>query len=356
MTKKIATIGSLTIDLFVQPQESSIISQVSEHTKKEFLALEHGGKIVADSIKMHLGGGASNTAVSFARQGFESHIWGAIGDDDNADIIRKKLNKEGSISLENIQVLPNLSTGFSIIINSFDGERTVLFNSRANKSFNNISCKTLEERGYDGVHLCHVSGENTDKIFASFEEFFEKNPEKIFSWNPGKERIEKGIDGNASLLKNTNFLYVNTEEAEEFTGLFAKRKISYGEEVRRKFLNISDSSRHLPQYAKDVSHIAQKFLDGGVKIVIITDGRRGAQIFSSDESLFIPAFGEKRVDTLGAGDSFASTFTAKIMQGKSLIEAAKYASMQAASVVSMKGAQDGLLAGDELQKQYKKYF
>ena len=72
----IAVFGSLTIDLFVQPSESQIITTTTEHSEKMLFALPHGGKISAEHIQEHFGGGSSNVGVSFSRLGNEVSAFG----------------------------------------------------------------------------------------------------------------------------------------------------------------------------------------------------------------------------------------------------------------------------------------
>ena len=59
------------------------------------------------------------------------------------------------------------------------------------------------------------------------------------------------------------------------------------------------------------------------------------------------------VDRTGAGDSFASTFTAAIILGKSPEEALSWGPINSMSVVQKIGAQAGLLPRAELEELLK---
>ncbi len=351
----IAVFGSLTLDLFIRPSQTQVISHVSEYERSDFLAFPHGGKIVADHIEEQFGGGASNISVSLARLGFCPHIFGAIGDDFPAENILKNLSKNG-ISSENIQQKNKMRSGFSVIINSFDGERTVLFTSGANTAFQTIPKNALQKM--DALYLCHLSGVNTDQIFQEISsQIFQKN-RPFFAWNPGKESLSLGISQNAKLLSGTNILFLNREEAEVLVQEKAIPNESYGEKVRKGDLKgIKKQKNKLPSYAMRVSHLAKKILESGVETLVITDGQRGSQIFISHQKkyFFCPVEEDaERVDTLGAGDAFASTFTAKKLLGKSLPECAVYATIRATSVVGKVGAQNGLTTTKTLEAQYQK--
>jgi ribokinase len=357
MNKNIAVFGSLTVDLFVQPSETQIITQSTENTAHSLLALPHGGKISAEHIQEHFGGGASNVGVSFSRLENSVTCFGGIGDDSNGEKILKNLEKENIIT-ENIQKFSGKKSGFSLILNAFDGERTVIFTSEANKEFGDISTEKIPEN-FDALYLCHISGKNPEKLFEKIQNFLEKNPEKKFFWNPGKERIAEGLKDktNQSLLQSCNVLFVNTEEAEKFSGILSKSEHTSGEELRKKHLLYEENAqKKIPSYVRNVSEIAQKFLERGVETVVITDGRKGAQVFSQkknisprEKHLFIPCFPGKRIDTLGAGDSFASCFSSFYLQGEPLQNCGKYASINATSVVEYQGAQDGLLTKKQVQ-------
>ncbi len=59
------------------------------------------------------------------------------------------------------------------------------------------------------------------------------------------------------------------------------------------------------------------------------------------------------VDRTGAGDSFASTFTAAIALGKSPDEALTWGPVNSMSVVQYIGAQAGLLSREQLEEHLK---
>ncbi len=352
--KHITTIGSLTVDLFVQPSETQIITRSTENGSESFFALPHGGKVSANHMQEHFGGGAANVGVSFARLENQVECLGGIGDDSNGQKILANLEKE-KIGTEKIQKFLNINSGFSLILNSFDGERTVIFTSEANKEFQKIPEISSEN---DAIYLCHVSGKNPENIFAEIQKFLEKSPEKKFFWNPGHERISRGLEdsSNTTLLKHCDILFLNTEEAEEFSGFSAHKKISHAEEIANTHTLSSmfqkiRGENEVPDFILNVNAIAEKFLKKGVQTVVITDGKRGAQAFSKrrgEEYLFIPCVSSKRVDTLGAGDSFASAFSHFYLQGESLQKCGEYASVNAASVVANQGAQDGLLTKTQI--------
>jgi ribokinase len=59
------------------------------------------------------------------------------------------------------------------------------------------------------------------------------------------------------------------------------------------------------------------------------------------------------VDRTGAGDSFSSTFTVALAQGKSIKEALMWGPINSMSVVQYLGAQKGLLTKEKLEEYLK---
>ena len=87
----------------------------------------------------------------------------------------------------------------------------------------------------------------------------------------------------------------------------------------------------------------------GVGRLVLTDGDRGAYVGTRADILFCPAVPCETVGTAGAGDAFASTFTAGLGLGWSVEDALRAATLNAASVIGYVDTQTGLLACDDLR-------
>lgn len=75
-----------------------------------------------------------------------------------------------------------------------------------------------------------------------------------------------------------------------------------------------------------------------LKMLILTCGRQGSYVFSSDTRSFLETPHVKVVDTVGAGDSFTAAFCAAVLKGKSMVEAHRLAVEVSAFVCSQAGA------------------
>ena len=92
-----------------------------------------------------------------------------------------------------------------------------------------------------------------------------------------------------------------------------------------------------------------KAISGG--IVVVTDGKRGVYATDGNKYYQCGEFPAKPLSTLGAGDAFASTFSAVYAETTDIKKALKYASVNAASVVENFGAQKGFLTFDEIAQK-----
>jgi sugar/nucleoside kinase (ribokinase family) len=93
----------------------------------------------------------------------------------------------------------------------------------------------------------------------------------------------------------------------------------------------------------DEAKVADKLFACGVKNVIMKIGKRGCYIRNKDGVQIVPACkGVTAIDTIGAGDNFASGFIAAILQGKDIYECGVYANCTAAISVQHSGATSGV--------------
>lgn len=330
MSQKIFTIGSLTVDIFVRPKRQEVIKQ----NEKEYFAVPFGEKVRVEAVHELFGGGAANTAIALARMGIEVNAVGAVGYDNWAESVLANL-KEEKVGTDFVHKIEDIQTGFSVILNSFSGERTVLVYSGANRAFAKIDSKIFEH--CDGLHLCHLAGE-AKLVFEEVRDFFKTYPEKLLSWNPGNEQLDKGIEHYKDFLPVVDILLLNKEEAEKFTNVPPEKE------------DKDFSGVHC--FSKIFRRIFGFDFQGKV---IITDGKRGAQGCDGKQIIHCPIDSSAPVvDTLGAGDAFGSTFFGADLKGKSLPDALRAATVNSASVVASFGTYPGLLSSDEIEEKMSK--
>lgn len=80
----------------------------------------------------------------------------------------------------------------------------------------------------------------------------------------------------------------------------------------------------------------------GVERMIVTMGSRGSLIVEKDGHEFVPAMKVDAVDTTGAGDTYCGALCVALAEGKTLSEAARFATAASAISVTKMGAQTAI--------------
>jgi sugar/nucleoside kinase (ribokinase family) len=303
---KMLTIGAAVQDVFMS--HSDEFKPVTDKPAHEvFLKLDLGAKADVNNIVFSTGGGATNAAVTFARQGLEVQFMGAIGHDPAGDAVLQDLDKEG-VDTSKISFSDKYHTGFSVLLLAPSGERTILTYRGASTHYD-IKHFDLEGADADWLYISSMAGdmEILDKIFRQAKQL----KMKIF-FNPGKDELRQP-EKLKGLLEDVDVLSVNREEAKQIvdgTDL---------EELVRRLLNY-------------------------VPTAIISDGPNG--VMASDGKTIVRAGmyeDVKVIDRTGAGDAFGSGFLAHWAIGRSLKDSIVFGSANSTSVVTKIGAKAGIL-------------
>ena len=345
---KIFSIGGATFDIFIKAHTQGVMAYRTPESHQEWLCLEYGGKVKIDEVHETFGGGATNTAVAFSRMGFEAHFIGMVGTEYGDKVLENLRNEK--VHAENASRTKKDKTAFSTILNTFEGERTVLAYAGANQYFTSEDLPLKALATADWIFLNHLTEKNS-KVPQALLQLLEKHPKIKLAWNPGSEQCEQGIGPWKRLLDRTEILILNKEEATCFAQT-PVRPAGIKHENPKFHCHIPDS--HLPPYADDLGDVFCRFLKTGVRNVVITDGKHGAQACDRKRVYFCPVVTHKIVDTLGAGDSFASGFVSAVILGHGLKDALRYGTLNANSVISEFGAQKGLLTRAAMEKALAK--
>ena len=139
-------------------------------------------------------------------------------------------------------------------------------------------------------------------------------------------RLNEKLEDITEALSYVDYFFPNFEEASEMTDETEEEKV------------------------------ADKLFACGVKNVIMKIGKRGCYIRNDKGSLIVPACkGVTAIDTIGAGDNFASGFISGLLEGKDIKECAIYANCTAAVSVQYVGATGGVEDRDIVDKMLEKY-
>lgn len=336
----VITIGSATMDVFVQCEDANIVSVYSKNKKSEFMSYPYGAKVEISDFDSQVGGGGVNTAVNFANLGLKSSAIFKIGDDIYSKGILNSF-KDKNVDLSNIIQDKNVSTGFSIILVSFQGDRTVLAHRGANAMIER------EDINFDAIkkskllYIAPINGDSS-KVLDDIVKFAAEH--RVFvCFNAGSTSIKKGFKYLEKILNFAHIVVMNKEEASMATQI----------QVRPDTKDIKYSHEKIHP---DVEAMLKKMKVKDYQVIVITDGNKGAYAYNGKDFFYCPVFDGPVVSTLGAGDAFASTLCASLKRthhdlGKSLM----YASVNSAGVVSKFGATQGLLTFDQIEEKLKQH-
>ena len=318
----VITIGSATMDVFVESDDANIVSVYTKNKKSEFMSYPYGAKVEISDFDSQVGGGGVNTAVNFANLGFKTSAIFKIGDDIYSEGILTSF-KEKNVDLSNIVQDKSLSTGFSIILVSFQGDRTVLAHRGANAKIKKSDINFDAIKNAKLLYIAPMNGDST-KILDDIANFANENNVYV-CFNAGSSSIKRGFNYIKKILANANIVVMNKEEASMATQI---------------------------QVRPDIKEMFKKLKIRDYQIIVITDGGNGAYAYDGEHYYYCPCFEGPVVSTLGAGDAFASTFCGALGRtDKNIGKALMYASVNSSGVVSEFGATQGLLTFEQIEEK-----
>lgn len=334
----VITIGSATMDVFVECEDANIVSVYSKNKKSEFMSYPYGAKVEMTDFSSQVGGGGINTACNFANLGYKTSAIFKIGDDIYSKGILESFENK-NVDLSHIIQDPKMSTGFSIILVSFQGDRTVLAHRGANGKIKKSDIDFEAIKNAKLIYIAPLNGDST-KVLDDIVCFAKENDVKV-CFNAGTSSIKRGFNYMKKILENAHIVVMNKEEASMATGIQVRPDTS-----KEKF---SEEPIH-----PDIKEMFKKLKVRDYQVIVITDGGNGAYAYNGENYYACPVFNSPVVSTLGAGDAFASTFCATLAhKGIDIGQALMYASVNSAGVVSEFGATKGLLTFEQIEEKLK---
>lgn len=301
-------IGDTATDAFIRLKEASVHCVVN--TDKCEICMRFGDKVPFDYVKVIKAvGNAANASVSAARLGVYSALVTQLGDDENGKDSIKNLEHE-KVCSKYIKIHKGKPTNYHFVL-WYEADRTILVN-HVDYEYKLPSIKKAPK----WIYLTSLGG-NSVNYHEEVMKYLSENPNTKLCFQPGTFQMRLGIKKLSNLYKRSDIFVVNVEEAQ---GL----------------LN-TDS--------RDIKTLLSEIHAYGPKIVLITDGPKGAYMLDGDHFYFMPIYPDPKppLERTGCGDSFASTFVCALIYGKSPLEALMWASINPMSVIQYVGAQEGLL-------------
>lgn len=316
----IICIGSASKDIFFLTDKGVVVETPDDLTSQRKLAFELGAKYKIEERHESLGGCAANAAAGLLKLGIDAGCAAAIGDDIVSSWIEKELEKQGigtEFLMRNANCLGNLS---AIVVDKKSGDRVIFSSSEASKK---MDVETAKLGNPDWIFIGDV-GSNWKKDLEEIVKFGKDNDIHL-AFNPRQSHIHEDAGKISEVITSCEVLILNKDEAIEIL-----------------------TARNSQLETQKEKYLIKELKRSGVKIVAITDGRRGAWTYDGKDIMHAEVIGENPVETTGAGDAFASGFIGALMKGKSTSEALKWGIANSGNSVKFYGAIEGLLKEEEI--------
>ena len=268
-----------------------------------------GETIMAERLVRGPGGKGSNQAIAAARFGADTRLVARLGD-DTAGWEALALYRQLDISTENIHMDATHPTGAAVILVNQAGENMISIAPGANLALSKADIESampcLQESSITGFQL----ESNLDVVSYGLRRIHEMGGITFLDPAPAQP-LPRDLYASIDILKP------NHMEAGLLSGL--------------------------PVGNVEQAMAAGKwFLSCGVETVIITLGKLGTVLVTSDGNQHLPAPEVNVIDSTGAGDIFSGAFLASFASGKTLIEAIRFANTAAALSTEKYGVIDSI--------------
>ena len=311
----VATFGSATRDAFLRTDGQIVDSD--RFTTGKGLCFPLGSKISVSDLFFTVGGGGTNVAATFSRQGLKTAYVGKVGKDLAGRDVINTLEGLGVVT-DFTQTTMEKRTNFSVVLDAEDEDRTILVYRGASNTLKPQEIPTGLEA--DWFYIAPFPKSCSDSFYKIVDLAKEKGIKIAVNPSKGQLKSEKFSER----IDDFDVLLVNKEEASILTGIPYERE----EEIFKK---IDETFRG---------------------IFVMTKGPEGL-IVSDDEQFYeVNSTPKKKVaDRTGAGDSFGSGFVSGLIKKLTIEESIQLGVANATNCLTQKGAKNGLLKeGDSFEK------
>jgi ribokinase len=252
------------------------------------------------------GGKGANQAVGAARAGGKVAFIARVGADDLGDAAVAGLRRDG-IDVSSVSRDPKQPSGVALIFVAKSGENSIGVAGGANASLSLTDVRRATPLIRSAAVLVAQLETPLATVRAAAQAAADAHVPVIL--NPAPARVLP-----KALLKLISVITPNETEAELLTGI-----------------NVADEA--------GAAAAAAQLRARGVRTVVITLGVRGAYVAGADVRQLVPGFRVKAVDTTAAGDVFNGALAVALAEGRTIVEAVRFANAAAALSVTQRGAQ-----------------
>jgi len=275
------------------------------------------GETVTDcAFAQVFGGKGANQAVGAARAGGDVVFVSCVGDDAYGGQVIDSLRGDG-IDTRYVSREPGVATGTALIMVGAEGQNYLAVAPGANYRLTPAHvdrAREAIERAAIVISQCEILPETLEHVIAIGSEL---GKPVMLNLAPAR-RI-----ADASLARLA-YLAVNETEAEFLAG----RRVESDE---------------------DVVAAVDTLLAKGPKTVVLTLGPRGAYVAGDGVRALVPGFAVSAVDTTAAGDIHCGALAVALVEGRSLLDAVRFANAAAALSVTKLGAQPSAAKREDIE-------
>lgn len=293
----------------------------------DMITAKYDDNINCDEYHRFFGGSPANIAMNVKMLGVKSQVVSAVGNDGFGKFLINHL-RQSNINTSYIQQVDYAPTSMVVVSKSKSTPIPIFYRSA---DYQLLYTQKLEE-AVKKSKILHFSSWPISMVPARYtiEKVIElaKKNKSLICFDPNYHPMlwQQGEDGKEyvkSVLSDIDIIKPSEDDAER---LFGK-----------------DS----PENQVD------KFLNLGVKLVIMTLGENGAIISNGKETMKLHTLAKEVVDVTGAGDSFWSGFYTAIIKGDSIRNALSCGMAVSAYKLQHMGAVVNLPTLEKIKELYK---
>lgn len=302
MQKNIVVIGSSNTDLVIRTPQFP----------------EPGETVIGGEFNTFAGGKGANQAVAASRLGADVTFVTKVGDDSFGKVAVQGFKKEG-IRTDYIFTDKSLPSGVASIILNEQGQNSIIVAPGANNALSKENVQLVKETLQNADLLLIQLEVPLKTVLFSIELSYTLGVRVILNPAPAFELPKE-------VYTKIDVITPNETEAALLTGI-----------------EVVDS--------ETASLAATKFLDLGVKHVVITLGENGLFYKNAQTEFLLPAIKTEVKDTTAAGDIFNGALAVALSEGENWHNALKFANIAASIGVSRLGAQTSVPFRNEVDNR-----
>lgn len=265
-----------------------------------------GEKVVGRAIDAFAGGTTANAACAFARLGGQAAVYGRIGDDAHAALLRGSLLDFG-VDITHLHTEPGFASASVIALLPPSGDRAIVYLPMAPHALDVVELSTALQ---------------CTRVFYAMP--YDLDQFAIAARIARASGAQVAIDLEAAVAPDRAAMLQRLALADI------------------AFFNESGFRAGTGQ-APTPDALAALLQDGGPHTVVVTRGADGAVAARRDGFARQPAFAPAQVvDTTGAGDTFNAAFLLAMLEDRPLAASLRFACAAAGHAVAAVGARSGM--------------